>query len=61
MPYDQIEKSVNDDSYRFTVEGVGKPGEYTLDDLKAMPQTEFTAASTATWPATTLPCSTTCP
>lgn len=42
--YDQIEKSVNDDSYRFTVEGVGKPGEYTLDDLKAMPQTEFTAA-----------------
>ena len=30
--YDQIEKSVNDDSYRFTVEGVGKPGEYTLDD-----------------------------
>lgn len=44
MPYDQIEKSVNDDSYRFTVEGVGKPGEYTLDDLKAMPQTEFTAA-----------------
>ena len=44
MPDDQIEKSVNDDSYRFTVEGVGKPGEYTLDDLKAMPQTEFTAA-----------------
>lgn len=42
--YDQIEKSVNDGSYRFTVEGVGKPGEYTLDDLKAMPQTEFTAA-----------------
>ena len=37
--YDQIEKSVNDDSYRFTVEGVGKPGEYTLDDPKAMPQT----------------------
>ena len=30
---------MNDGSYRFTVEGVGKPGEYTLDDLKAMPQT----------------------
>lgn len=42
--YAEIEKSVSDGSYRFTVEGVGKPGEYTLEDLKAMPQTEFTAA-----------------
>lgn len=42
--YAEIEKTVNDGSYRFTVEGVGKPGEYTLEDLKAMPQTEFSAA-----------------
>lgn len=42
--YDQIEKMVADGSYRLKVTGVGKPGEYTIDDLKAMPQTEFTAA-----------------
>lgn len=42
--YAEIEKTVSDGSYRFTVEGVGKPGEYTLEDLKAMPQTEFSAA-----------------
>ena len=42
--YDALEKSVADGSYRLKVTGVGKSGEYTIDDLKAMPQTEFTAA-----------------
>ncbi|MCI8424259.1 MAG: molybdopterin-dependent oxidoreductase [Adlercreutzia sp.] len=42
--YDQLEKAVQDGSYTLKVTGVGKPGEYTLADLKAMPQTEFTGA-----------------
>lgn len=42
--YAEIEQSVSDGSYRLNVTGVGKPGEYTLEDLKAMPQTEFNAA-----------------
>lgn len=42
--YAQIEEMAKNGTWKLKVDGVGKPGEYTLEDLKAMPQTEFTAA-----------------
>lgn len=42
--YKALDESLSNGSYALEVTGVGKPGKYTLDDLKAMPQTEFTAA-----------------
>lgn len=43
--YSALEQEVESGSYALEVTGVGKPGKYTIDDLKAMPQTEIIATS----------------
>lgn len=48
MNYRRIDENdqyadIDPETWSLEVTGVGKPGSYTLEDLKAMPQTEYTA------------------